>query len=267
MCCQFPESGPHASTTYVTHEFQKIPRGMARLDGKIGQFMGIIAYGEEAVLAPIGSACASAAEKTVTFIKNNWRPLVAYIFAWGLIITCTGLMYGFEAVALPLTIGLACGLVFGIITGILTVKVFDPSGEVTIWNFLNQGIERLDPNGTRQIVLAVAITVLLAAAVVFPYVIGAVMGIILGNQLATKTGSGRDLGTDPAKHKNEKEALKQHIGDMEQKIAEISHKMENLESANEKWCLSKRISEMLITLKGMKTSLEKLYPVKNENNK
>jgi len=263
MCCQFPGSIPYSFNSikaHVTREFQKIPASIAKFEGKIGQLMGVIAYGEEALLAPIMIPCASAAEKTISFVKNNWRPLVAYLFAWGIIITCTGLMYGFEAVALPLTIGLACGLVFGIITGILTVKVFDPSGQLTIWNLLNQGIERLDPNGTRQIVLAVAVTVLLAAAVVFPYIIGAVLGHILGNQLATKTGSGRDLGTDPTKHKNEKEALKQQINDMEQKITNIGNRMENLETAREKRRLTKRISEMLIVLKDMKTSLETLYP-------
>lgn len=135
-------------------------------------------------LVPAGQNIKTAAVKTALFVRHKWDALLAYLFAWGLIVTCTGLMYGFEAVALPLTIGLSGGLAAGIISGILTVKL---NSKFTLWQGLNSILNPLDSN-TRQVVFSVAVTVLLAAAVVFPYVIGAGFGILIGNQLAVQVG-------------------------------------------------------------------------------
>ena len=218
---------------------KRVPEVIADLDDRIGSVVGGISLVEGKVgqatlkgITPIGTTIASATSKTALFIKRNWQQLLAYIFAWGFIVTCTGLMYGFEAVALPLTIGLGCGFGFGVITGILMVKVFDPDnkkfpGKNTLWDLLNLGIGKLDPNGTRQIVLAVAVTVMLAAAIVFPYVIGAVFGVFIGNQLATKAGHARDLGSDPLQAKYEKEALKLKVRALSEQLKEIQSTLEN----------------------------------------
>jgi hypothetical protein len=237
---------------------------IASFETKLGQFGGLMAYGLEVTFTPIGKACYIAAEKTVTFVKNNWKPLMAYIFAWMVIITCTGLMYGFKAVALPLTIGLGCGLIFGVITGILAVEVFDPEGKITLWNLLNQVIEKLDPNGTRQIVLSVAVTVLLAASIVFPYVMGAVFGIFAGNQMATKAGSGQNLGKEPSKNDLEKEKLKTDISSMQKTIEDFRVRMEKIEQVEERQGLSQEIGHMLLSLQEMQAALERIYS-KTEN--
>jgi len=234
--------------------------GFSIADSKICQLNGLIAFGLESVFTPIGESLHTAAKKTAAFIKNNWKPLLSYVLAWGLIVSCTGLMYGFKAVALPLTIGIGCGLAFGIITGILTVKVFDPDGKITLWNLLNQMIERLDPNGTRQIVLAIAVTVLLAASIVFPYVMGAVFGIMIGNQISTKAGSDQNLGSPPEKDIKARENLKDNMSAMQQKIDLLQSRLESIESAPEKKKLALELGKMLHSLKKMQSSLKKLYP-------
>lgn len=146
------------------------------------------------------------ATKTADFVKNNWHTILAYVFAWGVITVTVGLMYGFEAVAIPLTIGLFCGIAFGIVAGILAVNSFDKTGEHSPWNYLNKGIQQLDMYGTRQIVLAAVVSALLAASTVYPYLMGAVFGILIGYQIAIKAGSGQNLGRDPTKTKD-KEAM------------------------------------------------------------
>lgn len=123
------------------------------------------------------------------FIKKNWVHLLAYAIAWGVIVTGVGLMYGFKATALPLTIGLGCGFALGTALGIGTVCLFNPKNDHepnTAWGFLNKWFNSLDANGTRAIFVSVGVTVILAATVVFPYALGGAMGCILGNVVATK---------------------------------------------------------------------------------
>ena len=260
MCGQIQSSdrssSEHLFLDDVSDVFSRIPRAAAYLDTRSGQLMGIVAYAADSVFSPIAETCQKSAEKTIGFIKDNWRQLVAYV--------STGLMYGFQTVALPLTIGFACGIAFGLITGILTVKVFDPKGKITLWNLLNQGIEKLDPNGTRQIVLAVAITVLLAASVVFPYVMGALLGIFVGNQLATKAGSSQNLGRDPDKDVIEKERLHHDIASMQQKTHDVRAKLEKIENAEDKAKLSRELGQMIRSLQEMNDSLERLYSKSEE---
>ncbi|MCH9625349.1 MAG: hypothetical protein S4CHLAM123_05200 [Chlamydiales bacterium] len=183
----------------------------------------------------IVNAAKAAVQKTVTFIHQNWKQLLAYLLAWTVIVVGTGLLYGFEAVALPLTIGLAFGFGLGIMSGILmveTLKVYDPentlNGQNTLWNLLNRGLESLDPNGTRLIMLSVAVTVILATAVVFPYATGGLLGVFIGNQIATKIGQDRDLGIDlydthqkSEVFANQIEAFKKEHFEQALKIAEL----------------------------------------------
>ncbi len=219
MCCQFPNLQPAV---------QKISESFAGIDTFCGQAAGLIAYGEEMVLTPVWGATVSCATKTASFVKTHWRELVAYAFAWGIIITCTGLMYGFEAVALPLTIGITCGLFFGVLMGVIVVKVLDPSGTKTPWNFLNEMIEKLDANGTKQIVLAVAVTVILAAAVVFPYVIGAVLGFMVGFQFAAKAGADQPEKDTPQQESPEMKEIRDRYNKMAGKIDVIFADIEKL---------------------------------------
>jgi sterol desaturase/sphingolipid hydroxylase (fatty acid hydroxylase superfamily) len=169
---------------------KSLPAYLAKVDQVVGCILGVVAYGLVCTLQP-------AAEKTASFVKKNWQQLIGYIVAWGVVVICTGLLYGFQAVALPLTIGLGGGIAFGCIAAILSLNSYDPKGCRTPWNLLNRGIQGLDQNGTRQIVLAVSVTVLLAAAVVYPYVMGALFGIFIAWQVTAKIGTEQDLGPNP----------------------------------------------------------------------
>lgn len=205
-------------------EIRKIPANLGQADQVLGTSLGLFAYG----LWPIVQALETAVGKTAAFVANNWKQLIGYIFAWGVIITCTGLLYGFQAVALPLTIGLGCGAAFGVIAGILSVNSFDPQGKYTLWNLLNQGIDGLDQNGTRQIVLAVAVTVLLAASVVFPYVMGAVFGLFIALQVAVKIGSGQNLGRDLVIEENAREVLQSDLLQAQDLLKTLQERFEAL---------------------------------------
>lgn len=164
--------------------------------------------GYDCFVAPIARAVKSTAANTADYIKAHWKHLLAYIFAWGVIVVLSGSMYGFQTVALPLTIGIACGLALGILTGILTATVFDRKNERqdhnTLWGILNLGIDFLDANGTKNFLTALVVSVTIAASVIFPYAIGAVFGLFLGNYLATKIGLW-DREADDAKKAAEQE--------------------------------------------------------------
>ncbi len=227
MSCCIPGSINHCWESFrkdFTAEIKKIPSALGQADQVLDTALGVIAWGITPVVATLGSAFG----KTATFVKNNWRQLVGYLLTWGVIISCTGLLYGFKAVALPLTIGLGFGAAFGLIAGLLSVNSFDPEGKYTLWNILNQGIEGLDQNGTKQIVLAVAVTVLLAASVVFPYVMGAVFGLFIALQVAVKIGSGQNLGHDPEKEENQRDVLQRGIEEMKTKLAQLESLANNL---------------------------------------
>lgn len=227
MCCQIPQFHCPSLDAFrddVSDGIQKIPNGLDQAGRAISSRASTIATGiYTTALVPMGETFEGAGRKTANFVRNNWKPLLAYLVAWGVIIVCTGLMYGFQAVALPITIGIACGIGVGTIAGILTVKVFDPVGKYTVWNGINYVIEKLDKNGTRQIMSAVAVTVLLAAAVVFPYVLGAFLGILIGNQMAVKACSEpqQNLGRDPKKDAEEIKAYQTRFEDCNKRLEEL----------------------------------------------
>lgn len=129
----------------------------------------------------------SGAGKIVWFIKNEWPKLLIYIAAWALIIGGYGGLYGFESTALPLSVGMTVGMIIGIGIGVATITLFgdDPeyAGKNTIWGLLDSAVNELDEYGTRQIVLTVAVTVILAASTVFPHVMGGIFGLVIGNHL------------------------------------------------------------------------------------
>jgi hypothetical protein len=209
----------------VRVEVYKIPRNLGQIDQILGSTLGVVSYG----LMPVALALKTAGEKTARFVKDNWRQLIGYILAWAVIVTCTGLLYGFQGVALPLTIGLGCGIAFGIIAGILSVKSYDTNGKYTLWNLLNQGIQGLDENGTRQIVSTVAVTVILAASVVFPYVMGGLFGLLIALQMTVKIATDQDLGRDPTKEKQSLVKLQQDFAHLQTAYMELNGRFEVLE--------------------------------------
>lgn len=199
-----------------------------------GMLSGLIGFGTYKISSMVKSAAVSAAHKTIHWVKNNWKQIIAYILAWSIVVTCSGLLYGFEAVALPLTIGLGCGLVAGALVGLLMTTAIDPKdkwrGKNTAWDLLNMGIDKLDQNGTRQIVLAISVTVLLAASVIFPYALGAVFGLLVGNQVVTKIGFGRNLGHDANDHHHRLRELERKIRSFQQELQDYRHQHEHRSS-------------------------------------
>lgn len=163
------------------------PSTLSYIEGKV---KGAISY----VFSPLKEGV----ETIVLFIKNNWKQIIAFVLAWAVIIAGMGLMYGFSNVAWPLATGLGFGMGFGIIMGIVVAKCVKPSEEwknkCTLWALINSGFNMLDPNGTRMLVLSVAITVVLAASVVFPTSCGVILGFIVGNHLATTIALRGNLG-------------------------------------------------------------------------
>lgn len=137
------------------------------------------------------------AARTGRYIKTYWTTILALGIAWGIIIAGIGAMYGFNATALPFTMGMGIGFGVGIMTGILTVKILDPKNSHvnkegwahnTLWDLINAGLYQLDPNGTRMILLSVVVTVLLWAASFLPTPVGLLFGLLMGNKLATGIG-------------------------------------------------------------------------------
>lgn len=145
----------------------------------------------------IASPFVETAARLVRYIKQYWTTILALGIAWGIIVAGIGAMYGFNATALPFTIGISIGFGVGLMTGLLTVKVLDPKNQHvneegwaynTLWDLINAGLYQLDPNGTRMILLSVVVTVLLWAASYLPTPIGLLFGLLMGNKLATGAG-------------------------------------------------------------------------------
>lgn len=183
----------------------------------------------------IGDGIKSSSDKTSKFIKNNWKSIIAYILAWNIVIVCSGLLYSFQAVAIPLSIGFGGGALLGGISGLLTTHVFDANGnwtgKNTAWDVINIAINHLDPNGTRPIVTSISVTVLLAAAVIYPYVIGALLGALVANQVITKIGFGRNLGPDPLDHRNKVATIQEQLAELQTRLMELEQQSVQLKES------------------------------------
>lgn len=109
------------------------------------------------------------------------------MLAWGVILACH------YTVAIPLTIWLLCGGLIGGVLGILSIKLIEyfKSRPITqtlsIWTVLNSGIQQLDPNGTRQLLLATVIATLSNLIRLIPAPVGLIMGLVMGNHLLAST--------------------------------------------------------------------------------
>ena len=166
---------------------------------------------------------------TYFITKGNWQPLFFSAVALTVIIGGIGLMYGFETVAFPFSQGLAGGLVIGVFTGAVVILI-DPKGKLkpnTIWDATNMFINKLPPNGLRPILLSVAVTVILAAIVVFPPGMGCVLGIIMGNHLLVVLCIQKDLGVRTYNSPEDQIAdLQLQISSMHKTIRELVQKQE-----------------------------------------
>ncbi|SPN73239.1 hypothetical protein C10C_0050 [Chlamydia serpentis] len=138
----------------------------------------------------------AAAQKIGLFLQNNWKYILLYILAWALILVCH------HTVALTLTIWLGVGLGVGVIFGIFTATCIDKENKHkhvnSLWNLINYGILKLDPNGTRQILLATIIASISSLIYALPQAVGLVIGFSIGNQLSINTVYGMRLGDKAA---------------------------------------------------------------------
>ncbi|MEZ5315643.1 MAG: hypothetical protein R3E91_05505 [Chlamydiales bacterium] len=177
----------------------------------------------------------SSVRAVVRFIKKNWKQIIGYLLAWSFIIISTGALYGFQAVARPLTIGFSIGIGVGCCGAVLATQVFchdDPqkSLKYTPWNILNNGIKRLDENATRQVLLTVAVTVFLVACVTFPYVLGGLIGVFIGNQVLTKIICKQNLGPDPKERIDSRKNIQHLLKIGNEQIRKFDKQREKLEN-------------------------------------
>ncbi len=166
-------------------------------------------------------------QKLTNYLIENWESLVFFVIALTVIISGTGLMYGFKAVALPLLYGMGGGLVIGGITGLITVFWIDPQGEIkpnTFWGLTNTYLNKLNPNGIRPIVIAIAVPVILAVTVVTPAPMGIGFGFIIGNHVVTAIGHQKELSLNEDKATNHPvtiEELQRKVDDLERQVQSL----------------------------------------------
>ncbi|EPP34500.1 putative transmembrane protein [Chlamydia ibidis] len=134
------------------------------------------------------------AEKISLFLRNNWKYILLYVLAWSLILACH------YTVALTLTIWLGIGLGAGVVFGIFTANVLDRDNKYnninSLWNLINYGLLQLDPNGTRQFLLATIIASISSLIYAIPEGVGFMIGACIGNQISIMTTYGIRLGNN-----------------------------------------------------------------------
>lgn len=117
------------------------------------------------------------------FLQRNWKHLLLYILAWSLILICH------SSVALVLSIWLGIGFGAGVVLGIISANFLDKENEYphlnSLWNITNHGLQQLDPNGTRQVLLATVIASISALIYASPQAIGFIIGAFLGHQTSS----------------------------------------------------------------------------------
>jgi hypothetical protein len=202
----------------ATHHVSATSFGGSLIDASITSAQGSpdkgSLHGRKAKVKSAGSCSCwcNGARNTVRFIKENWPTIILLAVAWGGIIAGMGAMYGFKATALPLTVGLGCGVGCGVLIGLLTVHVLDPQNEHqgmnTLWDVVNVGFYKLEANGTRGILQAVVITVVLWAAGIFPTPMGVVFGVFMGNLVIVRIGFIDSQYIDPALEQLAEDPLK-----------------------------------------------------------
>ncbi|BAE81083.1 conserved hypothetical protein [Chlamydia felis Fe/C-56] len=136
----------------------------------------------------------SVGEKISLFLRDNWKYILLYILAWALILACHHVM------AVTLTIWLGIGLGIGVVFGIFTANVLDRKNKYkntnSLWNLMNYGLQQLDPNGTRQILLATIIASISSLIYAIPEAVGFTIGACIGNQISILISYGLRLRDD-----------------------------------------------------------------------
>lgn len=129
------------------------------------------------------------------FLQRNWKYLLLYILAWSLILICH------SSVAVVLSIWLGIGFGAGVVLGIISANFLDKHNKHphlnSLWNITNHGLQQLDPNGTRQFLLATIIASISALIYASPHAIGFIIGAFLGNQTSILAAYGRRFKAGP----------------------------------------------------------------------
>jgi hypothetical protein len=138
----------------------------------------------------------SLTRKVSSFIRDNWRILVAYAIAWALIIVVMGAMHGFSKVSVPITIGLSAGIIFGALTAIVIV------GMIHKYNKSHKEDEKITPYSGWQLFrkcvlsqldqmistlfVSVMVTLICLVMLRLPHGTSSIIGAIMGNHLFTQ---------------------------------------------------------------------------------
>lgn len=147
------------------------------------------------VLVNFSANCSSVARKTADYFSANMGNLFAIIVAWGGIILCTGFLFGFQAKAVPLAIGLGGGCALGPpMTGILLANRTAKGraeGTNSVMGLVKKGLAPLRGGFTIAILQALALYVAIAVIYAFPFIFGAVAGVLMTNYLADQIAAYR----------------------------------------------------------------------------
>jgi hypothetical protein len=180
----------------------------------------------------IGDSLKKSFSRVGEYVKEHWKSLVIYTVVWGLIIVSSGILYGFNRTALPLTIGMSAGLGFGLITALLTTRVFDPqnkgAGTNTAVGWCAHHSLKVDPT-TKQIALTILVAVYLAACIKFPHATGALTGAVIGNHLFVHLLCHKIKKAEQEKKENEEEVVKTEK-ERDDEIAQLRKEMDALKA-------------------------------------
>ncbi|QEM74015.1 hypothetical protein ABCH17_01145 [Chlamydia abortus] len=176
----------------------------------------------------------SVGEKISTFLRDNWKYILLYILAWALILACHHTM------AVTLTIWLGIGLGVGVLFGIFTANVLDRKNKYkntnSLWNLMNYGLQQLDPNGTRQILLATIIASISSLIYAIPEAVGFTIGACIGNQISILISYGLRLGDDD-NYVADRQAF-------DKKVAHIQKAINQYQLIKNQMIIQKQISEI-----------------------
>ncbi len=124
------------------------------------------------------------------FVRDHFAKIVKFFLSWAVILSFTGLLYGFHATSLPLSIGLGCGAAVGVVLGICSKAIFHKTrcaldanpGKNTIYGQISWWLWEQD-EGTKALLNCVAVTVIFAAIAIFPLETGVFLGVLVGNHV------------------------------------------------------------------------------------
>lgn len=186
-------------------------------------------------LSSMSECFSKSTKRTTKYIKTHWKILVIYAVAWALVIVSSGILYGFQRTAKPLSIGMGAGMGFGLVTALLTTKVLDPKnknkGHNTVVGWFAHKSIAVDMT-TKQIAVTILVAVYLAACIKFPHATGGLTGAVIGNYLFVELFSYRPKNrrdtltpvqvdfNDPGIVQRRMESLEQRIDALQNQLAQ-----------------------------------------------